>query len=312
MKLLPALVPLCLAALPLSAQRTPPDSSGTRPLPGIVAVGARGSCPTRDDPAARAVWERMRARERGTLDGASLWTTMTVSSGWVDRDHLFHFDTLASNRPDGTIEGWNVSDVRRDVRHALLSFYHVPRVGPGRRGMSGVMRATLETGIERHGYAELNVGINADLTQVSEAWTYPPLDAELASYFAAPGFASRIALRFEGRAPLTLGFCTLARFRVAPWVSGALTLRGDTTLERAQWQFHTAEPAEEAGGDVRFGPGTLEPTVGIFYRRNSSDRYFQRRMIFDRWWSTAAQLLPDSVAPAAAAAPSRNARPRSR
>jgi hypothetical protein len=308
MKLPPALVPLCLAALPLNAQRTPPDSSATRSLPGIVALGERESCPTRDDAAARAVWERMRTRESGTLDGASLWTTMTVSSGWVDRSHLFHFDTLASNRPDGTIEGWNVSDVRRDARHALLSFYHVPRVGSGRRGMSGVMRATLENGIERHGYAELNAGINADLTQVSEAWTYPPLDAELASYFASPGFASRIALRFERRAPLTLGFCTTARFRAAPWVSGILTLRADTTLERAQWQFHTAKPAEEAGGDVWFGPGTLEPTVGIFYRRNSSDRYFQRRMIFDRWWSTDAQLLPDSLA----AAPSRVAGPRAR
>lgn len=287
---------LCLAAPPLKAQRTPQDSA--RALPGIVATGQRELCRSRDDPAARAAWERMRARHGAALDGMSLWAEMRVSAGWVDRRSLFRFDTLASERADGTTDGWNLSEVRRDAQRRLLAFYDVPRVGAGHRGMSASLRALLEMGIERHGYGERNMGLYADLTQLSEAWNYPPLDAELAPYFASPAFAARVALRVERREPLTLGFCTLGRHRAAPWISGTLTLRADTTLERAQWQFHTPEPAEEAGGDVWFRDGTLEPSMSIFWRRSGNDRFFQRRMTFDRWRAVAQPLLPDSAAPA--------------
>lgn len=310
MKRVLVLALLCLAAPRLKAQRTPADSA--RALPGIIATGERELCRSRDDPAARAAWERMRARHGAALDGMSLWAEMRISSGWTDRRGLFHFDTLASERADGSTSGWNVSEVRRDASHRVLGFYDVPRVGPGRRGMSASLRAILETGIERRGYGERNIGIYADLTQLSEAWTYPSLDAEMAPYFASPAFAARVALRVERREPLTLGFCTLGRFRAAPWISGTLTLRADTTLERAQWQFHTPEPVEEAGGDVWFREGTLEPTVGIFWRRSGNDRFFQRRMIFDRWRAVAQPLLPDSAARPAEGRPPRLGTPRSR
>jgi hypothetical protein len=289
------------AAVPAAAQRDT-TRAGATPLPGIVARGEREACPGRDDPRARALWERMRARYDTGLDSASAWARMRASSGYVASGALMRFDTVPSERPDGTTDGWTTGDAIRDAQQRGLSFYGAPRVGPGRRGMAGSQRAALSRTIARTGYGTLNRGVYADISQVSAVWTYPPLDGELAAHFAGDVFGGRTFFRIErAQGPITLGFCTAPRFRSQPYLSGSLFLRPDSTLERVQWHFHTPEPREDAGGEARFEPPRPEtgrallPSQGEMYRRHVGDQFFHRRLVYAPWKVDPAPFLPDSL-----------------
>ena len=296
---------LACAAVPAAAQRDTARAAAT-PLPGIVARAEREACPGRDDPRARALWIRMRERYDLSLDSASMWTEMRASAGYVPSSGLFAFDTVDSNRRDLTTDGWNVSESLRDGQQRGLAFYVAPRVGKGRRGMSGRLRGSLARTIAREGYATLNRGVSADLSQASAAWTYPALDAELASHFIDDVFGGRTFLRVDREGPaLALGFCTAPRHRSQPYLSGTLFLRPDTSLERARWHVHTREPSEDAGGEVRYrapGAAARAPLValqGEFYRRHEGDRFYHRRLVFAAWNIDPAPLLADSLLPAA-------------
>src|SRR4051794_22384943 len=90
---------LCAGAVnAASAQRPTRADTTVTPLPGLLARAGAEQCPGRDDPRARALWERMSSRYSVELDSASLWTSLRASSGYVDAGSLFHFDTVASNR----------------------------------------------------------------------------------------------------------------------------------------------------------------------------------------------------------------------
>ncbi|SOD03171.1 hypothetical protein SAMN05216486_10854 [bacterium JGI 053] len=288
-------------AVPAAGQRDT-TRAGATPLPGIVARGDREACPGRDDPRARALWEAMRARYDTGLDSASAWTRMRASSGYVASGSLMRFDTVPSERHDGTTDGWTTGDVIRDGQQRGLSFYGAPRVGPGRRGMAGRQRAALARTIERIGYGALNRGVSADISQVLAVWTYPPLDGELAAHFAGDVFGSRTFFRIDReRGPTTLGFCTAPRFRSQPYLSGSLFLRADSSLERVQWHFHTPDPQEDAGGEVRFELPRAEtgrallPSQGETYRRHVADQFFHRRLVYSPWTVDPAPFLPDSL-----------------
>lgn len=276
--------------------------AGATPLPGIVARGEAAACPGRDDPRARALWTAMRERYDAGQGSTSMWTEMQASSGYVASGSLMRFDTVPSNHADGTTDGWNTADARRDGLQRPLAFFAAPRVGRGRRGMSGTLRGSLSRDIARQGYGTLNRGVSADLSQVSAAWTYPPLDGELASHFADDGFGERTFFRVEReRGPAAIGFCTAPRFRSQPWISGTLYLRPDSTLERVQWHFHTPEPREDAGGEVRFAPPRPEtgrallPVRGEIYRRHMGDQFFHRRLVYSAWSVASDPYLPEAV-----------------
>jgi hypothetical protein len=287
-----------------SGQRpTRPDTAAT-PLPGLIARADAEQCPRDDDPRARALWERMRSRYSPELDSASLWANLRASSGYVDAGALFQFDTVFSNRPDGTTDGWNTSEVLRDSAMRALAFVQAPRVGFGSRGMAGRLRANLNRFIERHGYGNRNPKIYADLTQISAAWSYPPLDGELGSHFISDVFGALSVFRIERAAqPVVIGFCTAARYRAAPYLSGSLVLAADTSLDVAQWHFHTSEPSEDAGGVDHFYPPqpglsqTLLVREGDLYRRYVGNSFFHRRLIYAPWSLAMDPLLPDSLAP---------------
>jgi len=290
------------AAAPAAAQRDT-TRAGATPLPGIVARAEREACPARDDPRARALWEGMRARYGAGLDSASAWTSMRASAGYVASGSLMRFDTVPSERLDGTTDGWTTGDAVRDGMRRGLSFYAAPRVGRGRRGMAGRQRAALLHTIARTGYGTLTRGVYADISQLSAVWTYPPLDGELASHFADDLFGSRTFFRVERERPITLGFCTSPRFRAQPYLSGSLFLRADSSLERAQWHFHTPEPQEDAGGEARFEPPRAEtgrallPSQGEMYRRHVGDQFFHRRLVYSPWSVDPAPFLADSLFP---------------
>jgi len=300
-----------LAGAPASAaaQRVPPraDTSraGATPLPGIVAQAEREACPARDDPRARALWARVRERYDTSLDSASMWAEMRASSGYVASAGLLRFDSVPSTHADGTTDGWNTGETLRDHQQRGLAFYRAPRVGHGRRGMSGRLRGSLARTIARDGYATVNRGISADLTQVSAVWTYPPLDGELASHFVSDVFGDRTFFRIDrARGPITLAFCTAPRFRSEPYVSGSLFLRADASLERVQWHYHTPEPREDAGGEVRFAPPepgarrALTAAEGEIYRRNVGDQFYHRKLVYAAWSIDPDPLLPESLVPA--------------
>lgn len=299
---------LAIAATPAAAQRVPgvdTTRAGATPLPGIVARAEAEACPGRDDPRARALWTRVRGLYDAGLDSASMWAEMRASSGYVAAGSLLRFDTVPSNRRDLTTDGWNTREALRDGQHRGLAFYEAPRVGRGRRGMSGRLRGSLARTIAREGYATINRGISADITQVSAAWTYPPLDGELASHFIGEAFGERTFFRVAGeRGPIALAFCTAPRFREQPYVSGTLFLRADSSIDRVQWHFHTPEPREDAGGEVRFHPvwaglrRTLTPARGEIYRRHEGDLFYHRRLTYAAWTVDPAPLLADSLLPA--------------
>ncbi|MFL5386608.1 MAG: hypothetical protein ACJ8GN_29260 [Longimicrobiaceae bacterium] len=289
------------ASTPARAQRDT-SRAGATPLPGIVARGEAAACPGRDDPRARALWTAMRGRYDPALGSASVWAEMQASAGYVASASLMRFDTVPSNHADGTTDGWNTGEARRDGLQRPLAFYAAPRVGRGRRGMSGALRGSLTREIARVGYGTVNRGISADLSQLSAVWSYPPLDGELASHFIDDAFGERTFFRVEReRGPVTLGFCTAPRFRSQPWISGTLFLRPDSTVERVQWHFHTPEPREDAGGEARFEPprpGTgraLLPVQGEIYRRHAGDQFYHRRLVYTAWTVDPEPYLPDAV-----------------
>lgn len=271
-------------------------------LPVLVAEAAGSGCAAADDPRARVVWNVVRSRYAADGQSASLWTEMAVYGGWVPAAHLADYDTTSTLRQDGTTEGWTSEEVARDSLRRLLRFYRSPRTGAGARGMAGRMRETLVREIAAQGYARLLPTKFTDISQVWEAWAYPPLDGELASHFIDPVFAARNNLRLvtEGGERLLL-FCGKLRFRQQPYIAGALVLRADTTLGRARWRFRTPAPDEEAGGEVEFGnydsslglPHLL-PTVATYHRRRSL-LYFHRKQVFTRWQVGERVALPSHL-----------------
>jgi hypothetical protein len=288
----------------VSAQRTTSADIAPTPLPGLVARGESGQCSRHDEPSARALWARMSRRYSSEFDSASLWTTLHASSGYVDANSLFRFDTASSNRRDGTTSGWNTSEVLRDSLQRALAYVRAAQVGPGGRGMAGRLRASLDRYIGRHGYASPTPQVYADLTQISAAWSYPPLDGELASHFVSELFGLLSVFQIEtGDGPLTIVFCTAPRFRSRPYISGRLVLATDTSLAGVQWRFHTSAPREDAGGEDHFYPlqdGVQRPLLvreGDVYRRHEGDRFFHRRLMYAPWAVAMSPLLPDSVAP---------------
>jgi hypothetical protein len=292
----PIFILLALVAVPAAARAQRADT-----LPGLTARAERADCTARDEPRARAAWERMRGLYSRAGDSVSLWTAaMASTQGEVPPERLLRFDTASSNRPDGTTTGWDAQEVRRDGEQRILQFYAAPRTGMGGRGMAGVYRAMLEDGIARDGYARLLDGVNADITATWSAWAYPPLEAELATHFASDEFARRNDLAMtsvDDRAAIR--FCGARRFRSRPYLSGVLVLRADGSLERAWWRFRTPAPDEEAGGEVEFaeldataGPPLLLPARGRFYRRQGAAAFFQRQQTYDGWRTAGRGEIP--------------------
>lgn len=296
----------CSSSDALAQTRTPQRDTvpPVRTLPALIAQASRGECTSRDEPGARAVWERLRDRYSRSADSLSVWTTRLVNSaGWIDDAGLHRFESAESNRPDGTTSGWNTQEVRRDTSRRVLQFSVAPRVGPGSRGMSGSYRQQLTRDIAANGYARILPGTNADLTQVFAAWAYPPLEAELATHFLSDEFGRRNAFSPVTSGPAQgIAFCTRSPYRSKPYISGILTLRADTTLERAYWSFHTAAPDEHAGGEAEFAPydaagglPVLLPVRGTFWRRDGIARFYQRQQTFAGWLSGPRAALPPGL-----------------
>jgi hypothetical protein len=213
-------------------------------LAAVTATARRRICPHRDDPRARAVWERMRSRywQEGA-DSLYLFGLMEI-----------HRDTVARadiGRPGRTTVGW--------LQHGLPW--------------------GADPFLPIQGYAHRSSGSLGDRETF---WWYMPLDAGTAQHFTQTMFARMHTLAFvPGPAGETvIGFCPRERLGEKGQIEGTLTLRPDGTLAHAQWAFRTRGPVEDAGGEASYLPpdprlhSILLAETTLFWRKIPRGEYY--------------------------------------
>jgi hypothetical protein len=284
---------LVLIAAPAAAQRT-------HAIDGVVARGEQEQCARRDDPRARAAWERLRARYDTASDTLSLWSAVNVATGVVPPSRLGQFDTVPAGPPHGYTDRWDSVTELRDALQHLHLLQQLPAVGSGRRGASGTWRADWAARIARGGYAA-RTG-SSDLGGAYEAWEYPPLEAEMADHFLSDVFGrmTRFSLVTE-EGTTRLVFCARPREGEGTALVGSLVLGADGSLASARWRFLHHQKSEEAGGSVAFASpasaGAASPLLAVrgFYFRRQGGEYFQRRMTFAEWHLGGRSALPATL-----------------
>jgi hypothetical protein len=213
-------------------------------LAAVTATARRRICPHRDDPRARAAWERMRSRY--WQEGA-------------DSLHIFGLrefrqDTVARagiGRPGPTVIGW----------------------------MEGSLQADADRFLPIQGYA---FRIGASVGDRETFWRYLHLDGGATQHFTQTMFARMHTLAFvPGAAGETvIGFCPRERLGEKGQIEGTLTLRPDHTLAHAQWVFRTREPVEDAGGEASYLPpdprfySILLAEATLFWRKIPRGEYY--------------------------------------
>jgi hypothetical protein len=232
---------------------------GTMPAVTIRAVAR--ACPQADDSIARALWQRGASRYRvPSLEGRMSWLTQATAR--VSEDSV------------GTIDG----DVTGGGWRAYTRL--------GMEGASGGLAAL------RYVRAMPETHQN----EMFGAWSYRPLEAELAGHFAEGTFGDAHTLSRVSVTPnvTVLRFC--ARDRRSPGLDGTMRMDATGALLDARWRYwNPSRDAEPAGGEVVFVPpvfnGPPQPLFsasGLFWRRLPSGRYLQRWQRYTEW-----KLQPD-------------------
>lgn len=242
--------------------------------PLSVAATRRPPCPNREDPRARALWERMRVR---------YWQP--------DADSVFVFGFLESRSGVGAkADAWDPA---------------AGRVSAG--WTTGALVVAHPQFMRLSGYATSAAGGVGDRTAY---WSYRALDGGTMQDFTGDHFGaahtfSILHLAADG---MTIAFCPRERMGRTGQIEGTLALAADTTLQRAQWAFRTPRPDEDAGGETSFYPP--DPALGnallaresVFWRKTNPPRYWFEGKTFSGWqrWTRARPVThPDQARPAA-------------
>jgi hypothetical protein len=213
-------------------------------LAPVTATARRRTCPHRDDPRARAAWERMRRRywqEGG--DSLHLFGLMEMRHDTVPRAEI--------GRPGRTSIGWT----------------------------QGSLPWGADPLLPVQGYA---FRITSSVGDRETFWRYMQLDAGPAQHFTQAMFGRMHTLAFvPGAAGETvIGFCPRERLDEKGQIEGTLTLRADNTLAHAQWVFRTREPVEDAGGEASYLPpdprfhSILLAETTLFWRKIPRGEYY--------------------------------------
>ncbi|HEU4880683.1 MAG TPA: carboxypeptidase-like regulatory domain-containing protein [Longimicrobium sp.] len=242
--------------------------------PLSVAATRRPPCPNREDPRARALWERMRAR---------YWQP--------DADSVFVFGFLESRSGTGA---------KADALDPAAG-----RVSAG--WTTGALVVAHPAFMRLSGYATSAAGGVGDRTAY---WSYRALDGGTMQDFTGEHFGaahtfSIVHLAADG---LTIAFCPRERMGRTGQIEGTLVLASDTTLHLAQWRFRTPRPDEDAGGEASYHPP--DPALGnallaretVFWRKTNPPRYWFAAQTFSGWqrWTRARPIThPDDARPAA-------------
>lgn len=213
-------------------------------LAPVTATARRRICPHRDDPRARAAWERMRSRywQEGA-DSLRVFGLMEM-----------HRDTVARadiGRPGRTVIGWEL----------------------------GALPWGADPFLPIQGYAFRNGASTGDRATF---WSYMHLDAGTAQHFTQTMFARMHTLAFVPGAAgeMVIGFCPRERLGEKGQIEGTLTLRPDNTLAHAQWGFRTRDPVEDAGGEASYLPpdphfhSILLAETTLFWRKIPRGEYY--------------------------------------
>ena len=163
-----------------------------------------------------------------------------------------------------------------------------------RWGVSGQVRAQTSQFIRDSGYAiHRKPGTSSGLiaTSGSGPWWYPQLHTWNADHFARPEFGQLNALYTISSGPTgwTIGFCTKRTTR--PGIAGVMRIDSTYAFARAEWQFLTGKPKEDAGGEIVFLTGTrsaLLPLVSYFWKlaggsEDDEPLYYRESFMADQW-----------------------------
>ena len=257
----------------------------TQSLPAAVVTATRRQCPFREDPAARAWWNAVRAGYAVAPPAVGQLAIMT----------------------------WR----RSDVPATEVAEIDEERIGPGAHGVTGRARLDYDASVAAHGYADRRAVSQAGTTVLDEAyfaWWYPPLHREMVEEFVGARFGRHHVFRFmpaasgldgsdTGKSPARLLFCP--RDRAVPALEGAMEIASDSSISQIQWSFVTPKPREDAGGEVVLvppgpGPGRrVVPARGAYWRRlaGRTDRYFQDVAIYRGWYWGTTDSIPNVPVP---------------
>jgi len=226
----------------------------------VVEALPRYEC-REDDPVARGVWQA---------------ATM-------------HYTLLPTER-----RYWAVGRGKEET--AILSKVSSPDSwGTTRWGVSGQSRAQTSQFIRDSGYAvRKKPGRSVGLIAATGGgpWWYPKLHTWNADHFARPEFGQLNVLYVVSSGPTgwTLGFCTKGP-KTRPGIAGRMRIDSTYAFTRAEWQFLTPKPKEDAGGEIVFLTGTtsaLLPLVSYFWKLASGSEgedplYYRESFLADEW-----------------------------
>lgn len=163
-----------------------------------------------------------------------------------------------------------------------------------RWGVSGQARAQTSQFIRDSGYAiRRKPGRSVALIASTGdgPWWYPKLHTWNADHFARPEFGQLNALYTISSGPTgwSIGFCTKRPGR--PGMAGMLRIDSTYAFTRAEWEFRTPKPKEDAGGEIVFLAGTtsaLLPLVSYFWKladgsEGEDPLYYRESFLADQW-----------------------------
>lgn len=247
-----------------------------RPLalqPLSVTAARRPPCPNREDPRARALWERMRVRYwQPGADSVYAFAFMEIRSGAGSLEDVY--DPAAGR----VSAGW--------------------ATGPLVEAHPPWMR--------RSGYATSAAGGAGERTA---NWLYRALDTGQLQDFTGDYFGEAHAFSVVRLGPegMTIAFCPRGRMARTGQIEGTLLLAADTTLQRAWWSFRTPAPDEDAGGEASYAPpdvalgNALLARDGLFWRKTRPPHvYFEAKTYsgWQRWTPDRPIFRPDQARPA--------------
>lgn len=223
--------------------------------PVSVAATRRRTCPNREDPRARVLWERMRGRYwQSGEDSVFVFGFMEIRGGTGQKADAWN---PAAGR---TGAGWTTGAlvIADPELMALTGYADDAAGGAGERTASWSYRA-------------LDQGAIQDIT---------------GEYF---GSAHTFSILHQAAGETTIAFCPRGRMGRTGQIEGTLVLGADTTLQRAQWSFRTPRPDEDAGGEASYYPP--DPALGralltresVFWRKTNPPRYYFEGHRFSGW-----------------------------
>lgn len=230
------------------------------PLAEVTVQEAEASCPAKDDPAARSLWDAARRRYL-VPDTHARQSWFEFQSGRVRSVELGLIDR---------------SRLRRGSRG-------------GATGVGG--RGERDSRIAREGYVWPLSGTH--IYEELGIWQYASLEISRAEHFAEELFGARQTISFAKGAerPEARVFVFCTRDRKATGVDGTLRLGADSSFLDARWRFwNPHRDAERAGGEVVFTPFDIRSSTpwllsaqGLFWRQLPGGMYWQRWEQYEGW-----------------------------